>query len=159
MYTVDGQDKVIPCEGVPPQSAGAPMPIIVANDIQLVVVYDARGDERVALRFEGPRAHYFGSPNDEALSGHPLNGRGLGPYGAYEVLASSWIRSLERMNRVHPRHNAARYAELRHFIFTFHDKTFECVAKGMSVAARVANNGEGATALKQLLGKVDRSLA
>jgi hypothetical protein len=137
------------------------MPIVVANDAHLFLIYEVApaGEERVALRFEEPRAHYFGSPNDEALSGHPLNARGLRSYGAFEVIASSWLRSLERMNRVHPRHDATRFAAHRHFIFTFHDNTFECIAKGMSVAARVPNDAEGAKALRRLLGKVDGSFA
>jgi hypothetical protein len=84
--------------------------------------------------------------------------RGLAPYGEFEVVASSWIRSLERMNRVHPRHDAARFAELRHFIFTFHDKTFECVAKGVSVVVRVPNDVEGMKAIREVLGGADSSL-
>jgi len=33
---------------------------------------------------------------------------------------------------VHDRHSPARYSALRHFIFTFHDSTFECVAEGVT---------------------------
>src|SRR4051794_26368763 len=33
----------------------------------------------------------FGYPNDEALDGHPLRGKGLYGYGIFEVLISSWI--------------------------------------------------------------------
>lgn len=73
----------------------------------------------------------FGHPNDEALPGHPLYVDGLDQfaYGIFEVLNSSWIREIERQNRVHfP--NATDWAVgLRHFIFTFHDSTFECVAQ------------------------------
>jgi hypothetical protein len=36
---------------------------------------------------------------------------------------------LERMNAVHPRHDPQRFmADLRHFVFAFHDSTFECIA-------------------------------
>lgn len=40
---------------------------------------------------------------------------------------------MEQRNRVHPSHSPARYAELRHFIFTFEDSTFECIAKAVTV--------------------------
>jgi hypothetical protein len=72
----------------------------------------------------------FGPPNDEAFAGHPLSVRGLTPYGVFEVKNSSWVRRLERMNSVHPRHKPERFARLKHFIFTFHDTTFECIAEG-----------------------------
>ena len=54
----------------------------------------------------------------------------LRPYGAFEVKNSSWIRLLERRNRVHSNHSTAKYLEKRrHFILTFHDSMFECVAR------------------------------
>jgi hypothetical protein len=34
------------------------------------------------------------------------------------------------MNRVHEHHQPARFERLRHFVFAFHDSTFECVAEG-----------------------------
>ena len=71
----------------------------------------------------------FGYPNDEALSGHPLHGRGLGGYGVYEVRNSSWIRLMTEQNRVaFPK---TPDSTQRHFIFTFHDSTFECIARGL----------------------------
>jgi hypothetical protein len=76
----------------------------------------------------------LGPPNDEALLGHPLAARGLSHYGAYEVIDSSWIRKLERMNSVHDRHDSSRFfKDKRHFVFTFHDSTFECIARGFEV--------------------------
>ncbi len=71
----------------------------------------------------------FGYPNDEALPGHPLYSNGLdsGGYGIYEVLNPSWPKRLEAQNRVvFP--DAAPYSSPRHFIITFHDNTFECLA-------------------------------
>jgi hypothetical protein len=83
------------------------------------------------IRFRMPSAHMFGPPNDEAFSGHPLASRGLGPYAVFEVRQSSWIRGLERMNAVHPCHDRERYmARRRHFVFAFHDSTFESIADG-----------------------------
>ena len=104
------------------------------------------------IEFFAPRAHLFGPPNDEAFAGHPLAGRGLHPCGAFEVRRSSWVRALERMNRVHEYHDAGRYARLRHYIFAFHDSTFECVAEGFRVT-------EHAGPLSSLLPEMQRRLA
>ena len=78
------------------------------------------------IRSPGPITVF--APNDEAFAGHPLSSRGLRPYGAFEVHDSSWIHQLEHMNSVHPYHRRERYLQLRHFILSFHDSTFECVA-------------------------------
>ena len=91
------------------------------------------GDIAVA-RFVRPHAHMFGPPNDEAFHGHPLAGRGLERYGVFRVEDSSWIRQLERMNSVHALHNPERFSRLVHFVFSFHDSTFECVADDVEIA-------------------------
>jgi hypothetical protein len=80
----------------------------------------------------------FGPPNDEAFQGHPLASRGLEPYGTYQIENSSWIRKLERMNRVHPSHKPEAFSRLRHLVFAFHDSTFECICRNESFDVRTA---------------------
>ncbi len=163
MYTVDDRDEVVELRDIPQSSIGAPLPAVVATEDRVLLAYlleatdpewDGRTvrvvhptspDQLVALvEFVLPAAHFFGPPNDEAFSGHPLAARGLEPYGVFEIRYSSWVRQMERMNAVHPHHQAAAYERLRHFVFAFHDSTFECVAerftfqvRGGSVAAAV----------------------
>ena len=153
MYTVDDRDEVLNFDGVPYHCAGAPMPHLLANDDNLVLAYETApsGEQYAIVKFALPRAHYFGSPNDEALSGHPLAQRGLGPYGIYEIRNSSWIRALQRMNRVHARHDARRFEALKHIVFTFHDRTFECVADGVILAATVPNEMDNTGSLLSLM--------
>jgi hypothetical protein len=92
-------------------------------------------DERVGLvRFERLSSSLFGAPNDETFEGHPLHGSGFQPYRAMRVVNSPWIAQLERMNSVHRYHNPAAYAAKEHFIFPFHDTTFECVAQSFSAS-------------------------
>ncbi len=70
----------------------------------------------------------MGAPNEEAIAGHPLSDRGLEPFAAFEIKQSSWIRQLEKLNSVHPYHDRERFLESkRHFVFVFHDSTFECL--------------------------------
>jgi hypothetical protein len=94
------------------------------------------GEVMAVIRFAGRCAHLFGPPNDEAFDGHPLASRGLHPYGSFRIRRSSWIRSLERMNAVHPHHRPDPFRELQHFVLSFHDSTFECVAKELVVWPR-----------------------
>jgi hypothetical protein len=153
MYEVDKLDRVVELNDAPPSSAGAPLPLVLSDEHNVLLGYlisvpdpnwdgtyvrslgPLTPDQSVAIvRFESPYAHLFGPPNDEALGGHPLASRGLRWYGVFEVMESSWIRRLERMNSVHPRHKRAWFLEdKRHFIFTFHDSTFECIAKSYTI--------------------------
>jgi hypothetical protein len=155
MYSVDQRDIVIELEGVPQSSVGAPLPLVMSNEHVLLLAYIIEGEpykwdgrvlsdddlamfvERVAfVEFESYRSYMFGFPNDEAISGHPLYGRGLRPYGAFEVKGSSWVRQLERMNSVHPRYDPERFKALHHYVFAFHDSMLECVARGYKITER-----------------------
>src|SRR5690349_20064435 len=79
------------------------------------------------IEFLGCQITKFGYPNDEALSGHPLYPRLKGAYGIYEVLNSSWLTQLEQQNRA-PFSDSGKW-NARHFLITFHDSTFECLAE------------------------------
>ena len=170
MYPVDEKDRVVELDDVIQSDAGAPSPVVMSSERVLVLAYriqrkpyvfDGRvlTDEdianmrsRVALvEFEMYSAYMFGPPNDEAFHGHPLFSRGLRPYGAYEVKSSSWVRQLERMNSVHSAHKPGSYETLHHYVFAFHDSTFECVADGYRVTELV-----GADVLQEMKIRLNR---
>jgi len=151
MYEVDENDRVVALEGVPQSSVGAPLPLILANDQRVVLAYyinttdpswdgktvrildQERSDEPIAIVRLDCIAHMFGPPNDEAFTGHPLANRGLHPYSAFRIERSSWIRKLERMNRVHEYHRPEHFERFHHLVFAFHDSTFECVCREFDV--------------------------
>ncbi len=151
----EARDEIARLTDVPASEVGAPAPLVLANESTVFLLYfggyaepqdydtyfkglfeNKKREEKVdplqvaVIEFTQPYATQLGPPNDEAISGHPLYGKGLRPYDAFEVQRSSWIRRLERMNAVHPRHDPGVFDSLRHFIFTFHDSTFECVSDG-----------------------------
>lgn len=130
-------ELVISLEDVPPCDPGAPMPMVVSDGWTTWLTYHFAGhsDNRALVTFEGVDSVLFGGPNDEALSGHRLANNGLRPYAFQEVLRSSWIADRERENSVHERHEPGWHARLRHFVFTFHDETFECLAWSYAVGA------------------------
>ncbi|MEN6372506.1 MAG: hypothetical protein ABFD64_10900 [Armatimonadota bacterium] len=141
MYQVDDLDRVVELDQIPKATLGAPMPIVLATDYGVAIAYylyagksigqDSQYEPIAIVVFRHCYAHMFGPPNDETFNGHPLYSRGLKPYGVYEVRNSSWLRCLERMNAIHPNHDPARFMdEKRHFVFAFHDSTFECIAEG-----------------------------
>lgn len=152
MYTARA-DLPVELTSVPHASVGAPCPMLCAGETSLRLAYymqdvadgwdgttvrvlsDSDGDEPCALIvFQMAYVHMFGPPNDEAFAGHPLASRGLRPYAVFEVRHSSWIHALERMNAVHPHHKPEHFSRYRHFIFAFHDTTFECIAESFTVS-------------------------
>jgi len=139
-------EEVVRLEDFPQSSPGSPAPVVFATEHGLILGYylhvsspdtpdDFDPEELITavIRFEHPTIHLFGPPNDEVLHGHRLARKGLESYGAFEIINSEWIRQLERANSVHKAHDRDRFMlGKRHFVITFHDSTFECVAKGYS---------------------------
>jgi len=175
MYEVDDLDSVVEWEAIPPPDAGNPSPALTATEGQVRIAYfvseldSSRWQSQqvepsgmshspiAVVEIAGAVAHIWGPPNDEALHGHPLTSRGLEHYGVYLVENSSWIRLLEKRNRVHPRHaDSPSYIDrLKHMIITFHDSTFECIFRprdqhspfGVMVRVVNAQNPEAALPL------------
>jgi hypothetical protein len=133
-----------------PWSTGAPLPHVLANGHRVYLVFyladrdpdwdgtwvrvvDPRSGEAVPLgvvEFHRVHAVKLGGPNDEAIAGHPLSGRGLRAYCAHRVVNSEWITAQERINSVHHLHRGGWHERLNHYVFCFHDETFECLAEG-----------------------------
>lgn len=117
----------------------APEAVLLSEDFGhcflALAPHDHDADQRMVLVvWEGARAASMQPPNDEALSGHRLYDKGLAGVGrAGEVLGTAWIDHLERVKRLHPRHDPARFRTLRHFILPLKEGTVEVVAKDVSV--------------------------
>ncbi|HTB82021.1 MAG TPA: hypothetical protein VK742_00070 [Candidatus Sulfotelmatobacter sp.] len=122
--------------------AGVSGPLLLQNDNGTILTFnaveiatdDSRGKRGTAcIEFDLCFWTTFGYPNDEALSGHPLYGRGLNAYRIFDVHNSHWGRRKIEQNRIAfpntPEFNS------RHLIFTFHDSTFECICKGIKSAS------------------------
>ena len=72
----------------------------------------------------------FGYPNDEARWGIPQYKNVS--CGIYEVKDSTWIKEVVRLNRYRFPETKDDYVR-RHFLFAFHDDTFECLADDLTL--------------------------
>lgn len=137
-------------EDFPQCNTGSPDPLIEASEHRLILRYlvweppldlatlsddHDVGEREAVVEFARPYAHFFGPPNEEVISGHPYAFLGLKPYAVFEVRNSDWIEEMRSRNAIHSRHSDARFTERRHFIFAFHDSTFEVVAHGYSLSS------------------------
>lgn len=121
MYSID-RDQAIPLALAPaPDSTGDPLPIVLAKDGAVILSYVAGRELTVMATFPVCHLHLFGGSDAKDLKKHPLAGRGLRPHGAFEVKDSYWARSQEGPKR------------WKHFVFTFRDSLFECLANDIGV--------------------------
>jgi hypothetical protein len=125
--------------------------LLLQSESAVFLLFNAMSDEKNAdgcyeyvgtavMRFKGCHCTLFGGPNDEARPEHPLYQRGLADFGyrICEVLNSSWarevtLRARRSAERIWGDRFGAAYEQhdwsTRHFIVSFHDSTFECLAK------------------------------
>jgi hypothetical protein len=135
----------------PRWDTGAPLPHLLSNGarafilcmardpdpgwdgtyVRVVSPDDAQPSPLVVIELWGCAEIRFGGPNDEAMEGHPLDGRGLALYRAHEVMNSTWIEEAIKVNSVHPNHSDATFRQLHHYALLFHDEMLEALARGI----------------------------
>lgn len=161
----------IPCDFPVKWDIGAPLPFLLCNDYRTfltfyvsepdpvwdgtyVTVIDPSSQEEASLclvTFNNCVSAKLGHPNDEVLSGHALYGRGLEGYTAQIVINSPWIKEVAKNNSVHRGDDPQGWNSLYHYVFWFHDSTFECLAKSYEVEL-------SREPLSQLLNRVQEKL-
>jgi len=130
--------KLVEIEGAFEMEYGAPCPLIIANDNHLLVAFlgDLGTFEKepvICLNFSMPTKHRFGFPGDETVVWHPYYQLGLRAGGFYELENSDWIAELQEIDRLHRQHNPASWTNKKHYILTFKDSLFECVAESYTM--------------------------
>lgn len=148
-----GEEYASPLELPVRWNTGAPSPHLLQSDYRTFLFFllsddesdgnqeylqispsDGTYGEMIGLvEFDRCECTKMGTPNDEVLHGHPLDGRGLRIYGAFSVANSCWVKELEAINSVHSQYSPDAWKGLKHFMLCFHDSTFECVAQGLKV--------------------------
>jgi len=127
---------------------GAPSPTILSNDNELFVTFYENLEHPffieqngkitedmgiVILKFKRCIKHLFGSPGNETIHGHPYGKLGMESYAFYELKDSDLLKSMEEIDKVHPYYNPNKWKTFKHYIITFHDNMFECIALDFEV--------------------------
>jgi hypothetical protein len=140
------QDQVVLLDDVPSPAADAPEPFVVANERRVVIAYriaeidferfgpfDDDDDPFCVVEFSAAAFHQFGPPGDAGLYAHPLAPQGLRGYTAHEIVNSSLVTDSWGP--------AAAQDGRRHYVLTFQDSTYECVAADCTVVG-IYGNGD-----------------
>ena len=126
---------------------GAPCPLLITDEHSLRLIFYSNDENQIELRqrdniydqgiielkFIRHNFFSFGPPNDEALNGHPYYELGLGYYSFYELLDSDLIAKISTYGRHHHFYNPNAYEKSHHYIITFKEQLFECVAHSFEV--------------------------
>lgn len=123
---------------------GTPNPVIISSDHDLIIAFHKREDDNetfeavqnqqvTVIRFTGYLKYTFGSPGDETIHGHPYAKFRMSAYSFYELKNSDLIEFLKKVDQVHPYHDKEKWKHYKHYIITFHDNMFECVAQGFEI--------------------------
>lgn len=111
---------------------GAPEPYVLAGEHRLRVLFDAETRSAsgviAVLRVDGQVAVTFGVPHEDCANGHRLAPLGFAMESAFEVINSTWIDDLRRMQAGGSQPNATWLEDQRHYIFSFRDRVLEFVA-------------------------------
>ncbi len=139
---------LIEFRGLFEMDTGAASPTVLSNENELFVIF--YGDSRrqsdfpqewntvydtgvFVLKFTNCLKHTFGMPGDETFRGYRYYAVGMRPYSFYELNVPDWIEELQAIDRAHPRFNPDKWPQYKHYIITFHDSMFECVAQGFEI--------------------------
>jgi len=131
---------------------GAPMPAFLQTDYGAFLLFyisqetsETHGrsvnirstavDRGVAvIQFKWCVAFMWG-PGEDKLHTHRLWGKGLGHYAAFMVHNSRWSHALSRLSELNEHQLVRRdWGVFNHYIFTFHDGSFEIVAQDLKIS-------------------------
>jgi len=127
-------DKVKVTKNIFPEwDTGAPCPKIFADEHVVYLAYYTPHDSVSVIRFEHCFDFKMGMPDENKVMLHPLGTNGLEAYEAHVVEDSSWIAELEERYKVITDFTRAIQRDYQHYVFIFHDRTFECVTSGYSI--------------------------
>ncbi|HRE47545.1 MAG TPA: hypothetical protein PLD47_07470 [Aggregatilineales bacterium] len=127
---------------------GAPMPHVFANEHWVFLTFLVADSPMIptepvsltyaVVEFLRPVAHRSGSPSEDDQFGHYLCGRGQEIYRAQIVENSAWLREMidmwKKANLEDDDSDEKHWQQrIKHYIFWFHDSTFECLARGYEV--------------------------
>lgn len=132
--------ELIEIEGQFQMDVGALSPLLIADEGNLRLIFYSNDENShlydpgiIELSFKNHGFFSFGPPNDEALNGHPYYELGLRSYAFYELQDSELIAKISTYSRHHHFYNPNAYDKSHHYILTFKEQLFECVASSFEV--------------------------
>ncbi|MGV0755488.1 hypothetical protein ACTS95_03850 [Empedobacter brevis] len=118
---------------------GSPSPKILSdsNNLFLNFMVDDENFNTITLKFLNYHIYKIGYPGNETLCYHPYTELGINSSDFYLVNDSMWMNELREIDKNHPYFSDKKWNSLNHYIITFHDDLFECIAKGFETTSQI----------------------
>jgi hypothetical protein len=139
------EDLVVLLDDVPHPAADAAEPFLVSSGQRVILAYpiaesdferfgpfDSDDDPFCTVLFPDAAFYRLGPPGNGELEIHPLAAQGLLGYSVHEVMNSSLAAEIPAAGEPAAATNSTSAAH-RHFVVTFNESTFECVASDYTV--------------------------
>lgn len=125
--------KLTPIENVFPEiMVGAPNPMVFADEHVVNLAYYDVEDDVALITFEHCFEFRMGMPGESRISSSPYSGLGILNFEAHIVENSPWMDELEKRYKVLSDFSQGE-RKYTHYLFTFHDRTFECISSGYCI--------------------------
>lgn len=113
------------------KSDGRSVKILFNRSLENVKETDFTREENLfgLIQFENVFIQKFGYPNDEGLNQHSYYKYGLSFYHGHLVEESDWIKEWNDKRSVNKVTGQSYLNGYNHYILTFQENTFECIAK------------------------------
>ena len=153
--------------------AGAPLPVLIADDYRAVVVcyavdsrppiaaprqlqpgsnyFDAGPEAFALIEFKGPVEVRLGGPNEEGLEALDLASRGLRRFEAHVVRNSRWLSERIYLQSKWRASAAQDWDGMQHYFLTFHDSMIEALAWDIVARQFIGRRDEALTEAQRMV--------
>ena len=131
-------------------TAGA---VIVLSEWGTFVTFPEQIAGTAVVELLGCKAATHSYSTNLGHDGRPYSYFGLKPGAVFEITGSPWLHRTEEDIAFHAPKTTTRgrtttkAKPLRHFVFTFHDTTYQCIAEGLQATLCFGNYGDIAAQL------------
>lgn len=127
---------------------GAPTPTLLADEHKVSLAYYTQELDVALITFSHCFEYKMGMPDENLVGNHRLGKKGLREYEAHLIENSEWITELEKNYKVISNYSRDG-RQYQHYVFTFHDRSFECIASDYTI--QIKTNTRIIQVLKSLL--------
>ncbi len=138
----EAEEHLLACERLAAEAEGVPYavewqvegewppmamnPMLITGLCDAVLLFEGEG-KTIQVVFPRHTGTSFTWINDEVISGHSLDGKGLQAYSLSKVVNSAWIQEIQRANSVHPQYDEAFWQIQEHYMLCFKDGIAEVI--------------------------------
>jgi hypothetical protein len=110
-------------------------PIMIADCLRCFVVLKMKSKECALVEYQRIAGYRVLALGDDDFRAHPLSGKGLKPYGIFEVKNSAWSNELESMRDKCDIYSkpSRQVGEVKHYFIYFKARTFEVLAESCRI--------------------------